>query len=135
MATEQIPKETQPAQFHFSDTDLAFERTLLAHERTLMAWVRTATAMISFGFTLYKFFDEVESKSGASHRLLSTRVVGMVMIAFGVFSLVLAQLQHQRAIRILRENYPSAPTSISSVLGILMLLFGLLLFLAVLFRQ
>ena len=40
-----------------SNTDLAFERTVLAHERTLMAWVRTAVSMISFGFTIYKFFQ------------------------------------------------------------------------------
>jgi putative membrane protein len=36
---------------------LAVDRTWLAHERTLMAWVRTATSMISFGFTIYKFFQ------------------------------------------------------------------------------
>ena len=40
-------------------TDLAYDRTKLAHERTLMAWVRTATSLISFGFTIYKFFDEI----------------------------------------------------------------------------
>ena len=38
-------------------TELAVDRTWLAHERTLMAWVRTATSMISFGFTIYKFFQ------------------------------------------------------------------------------
>jgi putative membrane protein len=37
-------------------TKLAVERTRLAYERTLMAWVRTATSLISFGFTLFKFF-------------------------------------------------------------------------------
>jgi putative membrane protein len=38
------------------NTQLSIERTMLAHERTLMAWVRTATSLISFGFTIYKFF-------------------------------------------------------------------------------
>ena len=38
-------------------TRLALDRTHLAHERTLMAWVRTATSLISFGFTIYKFFS------------------------------------------------------------------------------
>ena len=38
-------------------TQLAVERTRLAYERTLMAWVRTATSLISFGFTIYKFFQ------------------------------------------------------------------------------
>jgi len=38
-------------------TELALDRTNLAHERTLMAWVRTAVSLISFGFTIYKFFQ------------------------------------------------------------------------------
>ena len=38
-------------------TRLAVDRTRLAYERTLMAWVRTATSLISFGFTIYKFFQ------------------------------------------------------------------------------
>ena len=32
-------------------------RTFLATERTLMAWVRTSLSMISFGFTIVKFFE------------------------------------------------------------------------------
>ena len=38
------------------NNQLALDRTRLAYERTLMAWVRTATSLISFGFTIYKFF-------------------------------------------------------------------------------
>ncbi len=40
-------------------TDLAVARTLLALDRTLMAWVRTATSLISFGFTIYKIFQQL----------------------------------------------------------------------------
>ena len=65
-------------------TDLAVERTLMALDRTLMAWVRTATSLISFGFTIYKFF-EFDSGRGsippASSRLLTPRHFGMIMIA------------------------------------------------------
>jgi uncharacterized membrane protein YidH (DUF202 family) len=38
-------------------TELAFERTRVAYERTMMAWIRTATSLITFGFTIYKFFQ------------------------------------------------------------------------------
>ena len=116
-----------------SNTDLAFERTALAHERTLMAWVRTATSMISFGFTIYKFFQEL-SKSG-SESLLSPRIVGMIMIGFGLLSLILAQVQHQLALKKLKRDYPAIQRSISSVLSVLVLVFGLLLFLGALFKQ
>ena len=58
-------------------TMLAFERTRLAHERTLIAWLRTAISMISFGFTIYKFFqaqadqDPGRPSSGCSVRVSS----------------------------------------------------------------
>jgi putative membrane protein len=118
-----------------SNTDLAFERTMLAHERTLMAWVRTATSMISFGFTIYKFFQELNKTGGGSYRLLSPRIYGMVMILFGLLGLLLAQIQHYTAMKKLREDYPSVQRSVSSLLGMLILVFGLFLFLAALFRQ
>ena len=65
MATPETPAETA--------TRLAIERTRLAYERTLMAWIRTATALISFGFTVYKFFEfEAETNlPAATGRLLS----------------------------------------------------------------
>ena len=38
---------------------LAIDRTRLAAERSLMAWIRTALSMIAFGFTIYKFLQDV----------------------------------------------------------------------------
>lgn len=118
-----------------TNTDLAFERTVLAHERTLMAWIRTATSMISFGFTIYKFFQELNKTSQDSHRLFTPRIVGMIMISFGLLSLLLAQIQHQIAMRKLKQNYRGVQFSVSSVLSVLVLVFGLTLFLVALLRQ
>jgi uncharacterized membrane protein YidH (DUF202 family) len=36
---------------------LAVERTRVAYDRTMLAWTRTATSLITFGFTIYKFFQ------------------------------------------------------------------------------
>jgi len=99
-----------------------------------MAWVRTSISMISFGFTIYKIFEEASRKPGGS-QLLSPRVVGMIMISFGLLALVLAQVQHTIAMKKIRKNYSGTPRSISSVISILVLLFGLVLFLGALFRQ
>ncbi len=38
-------------------TTLAFECTHVAYERIMLGWVRTATLLITFGFTIYKFFQ------------------------------------------------------------------------------
>ena len=39
-----------------TDNDLPSETNYLAYERTMLAWIRTAVSLITFGFTLYKFF-------------------------------------------------------------------------------
>ena len=129
-----MPEENKPVP-QLSNTDLAFERTMLAHERTLMAWVRTAISMISFGFTIYKFFQELSKSQDGEKRIFTPRVVGMVMILFGLLALSLAQVQHRIALKKLRQNYPGAPGSLSSVIVVFVLLFGLTLFLAALLRQ
>src|SRR4051794_13509003 len=115
-----------------SNTDLAFERTVLAHERTLMAWVRTAISMISFGFTIYKFFQRTSNTTDGAHLLLSPRVVGMIMISFGLLSLLVAEIQHYDAIKKLKLNSLLVQRPISSVMTVLILIFGLALFLGAL---
>jgi putative membrane protein len=132
-----MPEELTSTKMHvaLNNNDLAFERTVLAHERTLMAWVRTAISMISFGFTIYKFFQGANQTAEGAYLLLSPRVVGMIMISFGLLSLLLAQIQHHGAIKKLKQNYPNLPRSVSSVMAVLILIFGLALFLAALFRQ
>ena len=57
------------------------------------------------------------------------------MILFGLTGLLFAQIQHRTAVKRLKKDYPKVQKSISSVLAILILLFGLALFLAALFRQ
>lgn len=81
-----------------SATDLAIERTLLAHERTLMAWVRTATSLISFGFTIYKFFDYLQQQNRQTiEHAFGPREFAVAMIAIGLTALVLAMIEHRRS--------------------------------------
>jgi len=115
-------------------TDLSYQRTALSYERTLMSWIRTAISLISFGFTIYKVFQELY-KEDTHARLLTPRVVGMLMILFGFTGLLFAQIQHNIAYKRLKAEYPQIQQSLSSVLGVLILIFGLILFLAALFRQ
>jgi len=128
-------KNTEKTNMTLSSNDLAFERTMLAHERTLMAWIRTAVSMISFGFTIYKFFQELSKTPEGQHPLFTPRIVGMTMILFGLLSLLLAQVQHQIAVKKLKQYYPGTQRSVSSILSVLVLMFGLALFLGALLRQ
>jgi len=132
MAIEIKEQLVQPT---LSNTDLAFERTALAYERTLMAWIRTAISLISFGFTIYKFFQEWRRTEQPVQTIFTPRIVGMIMILFGLIGLLFASVQHYTAIKRLKKDYPNIQRSLSSVLAILILIFGLALFLATLFRQ
>lgn len=132
MAVEIKELEVKPT---LSNTDLAFERTALAYERTLMAWIRTAMSLISFGFTIYKFFQEWRRTEQPVQTIFTPRIVGMIMILFGLIGLLFASVQHYTAIKKLKKDYPNIQRSLSSVLAILILMFGLALFLATLFRQ
>ena len=128
-------QNTEKANTTLSSNDLAFERTMLAHERTLMAWIRTAVSMISFGFTIYKFFQELSKTPEGQPQIFTPRIVGMIMILFGLLSLGLAQVQHQIAVKKLKQYYPGTQRSVSSVLSVLVLMFGLALFLGALLKQ
>jgi putative membrane protein len=119
-----------------SSTDLAVDRTRLAHERTLMAWVRTATSLISFGFTIYKFFQTMQEKGeGQPHRLFGPREFALIMIGIGLIALALATIMHLRDIRALRTHFASVPYSLATAIAALVAVLGLLAFVAVIFRQ
>ena len=124
MSEEVGPKLSAPALNE--PTRLAYERTYLAHERTLMAWLRTALSLISFGFTISKFFEYLQQKQAESAPLIGAKAVGILMIAVGLVSLALASLQHFRAIRLIRERCPGLPRSLAQVTAGLLAVLGLL---------
>jgi len=90
-------------------TRLAFENAYLAHENTTMSWVRTALGMISFGFTIAKFFELLREKQGTHATLLDPPTVGILMILIGLVALTLSTVQQARALKLLREQCPSLP--------------------------
>jgi putative membrane protein len=115
--------------------EMAVDRTWLAHERTLMAWVRTATSMISFGFTIYKFFEFEESKHAAARTsLLTPRDFAMVMVSIGLFSLLGATIAHRRDVKNLRVQLKGR-RSLAEFVAYGVALFGLLILLAAAYRQ
>ncbi len=117
-----------------TSTRLAYDRTRLAYERSMMAWVRTAASLITFGFSLYKFF-EFQKTAGQVERLFSPRIFGMTLIGLGLVSLFLATVQHVTSMRQLRAHYAAAPRSMAAVLAALISILGITAFIAALLRQ
>ena len=113
-------------------TRLAVDRTRLAHERTLMAWVRTATSLISFGFTIYKFFQlELKGQPAQVEPLIGPRGFALIMIATGLVALALSTFEHRRSMQAMREEFGHIPTSTAAIVAALISLLGLVAFLAV----
>ena len=72
-----------------SGTRLAIDRTRLAYERTMMAWIRTAASLITFGFTIYKFFQlEIKASAPNPNHLVGPRGFALIMISIGMFPAV-----------------------------------------------
>jgi putative membrane protein len=117
-------------------TDLAVDRTRLAYDRTLLAWVRTATSLITFGFTIYKFFQlELARVAPRPERLFGPRQFALLMILIGLVSLLMAALEHWRDLKALRAQYPMRNRPMATVLAALVAVLGLLALAGVLFRQ
>jgi putative membrane protein len=115
-------------------TKLAVERTRLAHERTMMAWVRTAASLISFGFTIYKFFQIERKGLEPGNGLIGSRGFALIMICTGVFALVIAAVQHHANLREMKESYGMLRKSVAGPVAGLVGVLGLLAIAGVLFQ-
>jgi putative membrane protein len=116
-------------------TTLAFERTRIAYERTMMAWVRTATSLITFGFSVYKFFQLEMPGKALGRALIGSREFGLALIGIGLLSLLLGTIEHGRDLKALREKYPGMPRSMTGVSVIAIAALGLIALLAVILRD
>ena len=117
---------------------LSIDRTRLSYERTLMSWIRTATSLITFGFTIYKFFQlEAERVATTNSRLLGPREFAIMMIAIGLTSLLIATNQHRRELHALKADYPQARVrrSVARLIAGLISILGVTAIAAALFRQ
>jgi putative membrane protein len=115
-------------------TNLALDRTRMAYERTMMAWIRTAVSLISFGFTIYKFFD-LQNQQPRSGGIIGPRVFALGMIVTGLVALSAAAYQHNESLKTLRAAYGVVPKSTAALVAIFVAALGILAFGAVALNQ
>jgi len=94
-------------------------------------------SLISFGFTIYKFFQFELDRKATAGRLLGPTEFALGMILTGIVALILALIEYRQSTGALRKDYgaqvvprsmPIAVAGMVSVLGVaaaLMVLFGL----------
>jgi inner membrane protein YidH len=121
------------AKFPTSDR-LAFERTRLAYERTMMAWTRTSTALIAFGFGMYKLFEFVPLATGLKpgEHTISPRAFAFVLAFLGNLTLLMAAIQHRMSLQALRALGLKVPYSAAAILAAFLSLLGISVMLVVL---
>jgi len=108
-------------------TDLSLVRTRLALERTLAAWIRTTLAMIGFGFTIYKFLQELQQKQAImADRPYAARNFGLSLIAMGTVATVFAVYQHVTVYGAIGLHPLKRPVSISLIVACFIVLLGVL---------
>ena len=113
-------------------TFLAVERTRVAYDRTMMAWIRTAISLITFGFAVYKFIDIDQRRERT--RFDGPRVFGIVMVSFGLLSLLLATIENRRYMSQLHIEYSTTRISMARILAFLISMLGILALVVMLLR-
>jgi putative membrane protein len=117
-------------------TDVALDRTRMAAERTLMAWVRTTLSMISFGFTIFKFFQYLQQAATATRwHPQMPKNLGLFLVILGTGLLCLAIVQHWVFLRRLKDmSGKKMPISLALVAAFFITLMGFFALANLLFR-
>jgi len=77
------------------------QREHQANERTYLAWLRTSISLIGFGFAIARFgifLQQINPTQTASAApVLNSRIIGISLVGFGVFSIILAAWRYNQA--------------------------------------
>ena len=111
-------------------TKLALMRNRLAADRTLMAWIRTSLAMISFGFTMGKLRDALESTKVSLMFGRTTDIIGVAyyLVILGTVSLILAAVQYRIEVARLASQGLPRRRSLAFFIALLFSLLGIFVF-------
>lgn len=86
-------------------TAMSFERTAMSAHRTLHAVMKTSLSLISFGFTIFKFFTALSLEYiGESFPQDAARNFGIALLLLGLLILVLGLMEHYQTMASLRAR-------------------------------
>jgi len=77
------------------------QREHQANERTFLAWLRTSISLIGFGFAIARFgifLQQINpTQTADTVPVLNSRIIGISLVGFGVFSIILAAWRYNQA--------------------------------------
>jgi putative membrane protein len=104
-STSEAPSSAAPNQKfpgHALDSHMSWLRTRMSTERTVMAWNRTSLSLISFGFTIYQFFEKLQASLGSQPvREDAPRNLGLALITAGTLGTFVALWQYYQMLKYL----------------------------------
>jgi putative membrane protein len=118
-------------------TGMSFQRTRLSADRTLMSVIRTSLGLISFGFTIFQFFQKMKAQNligGGSH---AARNFGLALVYLGVGMVIVGIIYHVQfmwGLRLQRREMTEEglihsqskfPVSFTLIVAILLLFLGI----------
>jgi putative membrane protein len=83
---------------------LSLERTLMSADRTQMAVLRTSLSLIGFGFTIFKFFEELGRSTGHAGMAHAAKNFGVGLVLLGIGLLIAGIYNRYRMMRALGER-------------------------------
>ena len=101
----------------------------------MMSWIRTSTSLITFGFTIYKFFQLEGAAPKQGSYLIGPREFAFALVSIGLCALVLATLENRANIRSLGPQYAGRQRSLAVIVAALISLLGIAALMAMIFRQ
>jgi putative membrane protein len=107
----------------------------MAADRTLMAWVRTSLSMYSFGFTIYKVLEGLESSGGILPRGLDTpQSAGMFLTAMGTLAMVGGTIEYWESLEQVHRVHDFRLVRPALIMAALMSVLGVFLFISIVTR-
>jgi uncharacterized membrane protein YidH (DUF202 family) len=118
-------------------TGMSFQRTRMSADRTLMSVMRTSLSLISFGFTIFQFFQKMQDAKVLEHTHASRNfgmalvILGIAMLGVGIvyhlqFMVGLRKTRHAMTDEGLIHGESVFPPSLTLITAVLLLIVGVM---------
>ncbi|MEL7224296.1 MAG: DUF202 domain-containing protein [Cyanobacteria bacterium J06576_12] len=106
------------------------QREHQANERTFLAWLRTSISLIGFGFAIARFGIFLQqlnpTQAVTDTPVFSSRLIGISLVGFGVFSIILAAWRYNQAFLQIERGRYKPNRSVIWILSAMVTALGLL---------
>jgi uncharacterized membrane protein YidH (DUF202 family) len=128
---------TERTEMSMRRTGMSFQRTRMSADRTLMSVMRTSLSLISFGFTIFQFFQKMQDAKVLEH-VHASRNFGMALVILGIAMLAIGIGYHVQFMVGLRRTRTEMkeeglihgesvfPPSLTLITAILLLIIGVM---------